>query len=161
MEDRSRQSNIHLVGLKEGGEWDDAIAFLKACLPKWILALKDRETAIERAHRVYSREQDGSSRPCMAIFKLLNYVDRQAILKGARAAYPVKHHQENILFFPDYSVETTKQIQEMAKARRKMENLGLQPFLLYPATLKITYNGCQRINVSPCGLLVLLFHCLF
>lgn len=149
LEDRSRRSNIRLVGLKEGEEGDDAIAFLKARLPEWIPALKDREIAIERAHRVYAREQNGSSRPRTVIFKLLNYVDRQAILKGARAAYPVKHHQDNILFFPDYSLETTKRRKEMAEARKKMENLGLQPFLLYPATLKITYNGRQLLFKSP------------
>lgn len=148
LEDRSRRSNIRVVGLKEGEEGDDAIAFLKAHLPEWIPALKDRDIAIERAHRVYSREQN-SSRPRTIIFKLLNYVDRQAILKGARAAYPVKHRQENILFFPDYSVETTKRRKEMAEARKKMDNLGLQPFLLYPATLKVTYNGRQLLLKSP------------
>lgn len=148
LEDRSRRSNVRIVGLKEGEEGDDAIAFLKAHLPQWIPPLKDREIAIERAHRVYSTEQN-SSRPRTLIFKLLNYEDRKAILDGARAVYPVKHQEEKILFFPDYSAQTTKRRKEMGEPRKAMENLGLQPFLLYPATLKIIHNGRQLHLQSP------------
>ncbi len=106
MEDRSRRSNVRLVGLREGVEGDDCIAFLKANLPKWIPSIANREIKIERAHRIYSDKQ--SKRPRTVIFKLLDYTDRQAILKGARAAYPVKFGSETLHFFLDYSADTTK-----------------------------------------------------
>ncbi|KAJ8009960.1 hypothetical protein DPEC_G00069600 [Dallia pectoralis] len=52
MEDRSRRSNVRLVGLSEGAEGDNCIAFLKANLPTWIPSLAGRVIKIERAHRL-------------------------------------------------------------------------------------------------------------
>lgn len=103
MEDRSRISNLELIGLKEGEEGSNAADYLVTNLPKWIPSLQGRTIRIERAHRLYSGETTtNSNRPRTLIFKLLDYTDRQAILKGARAQ-PVKHADQNLLFFPDYS----------------------------------------------------------
>lgn len=80
--------------------------------------------------------------PPTLIFKLLVglYSDHQGILKGARAR-PVKHDSQSLLFFPDYSKETTSKIRNFAPVLKKMTSFGLQTFLLYPARLKITYRG--------------------
>ncbi len=147
MEDRSRRSNVRLVGLREGVEGDDCIAFLKANLPKWIPSIATREIKIERAHRIYSDKQ--SKRPCTVIFKLLDYTDRQAVLKGARAAYPVKFGSETLHFFPDYSADTTKKRKAFTEVRKKMDTLGIQLFLLFPATLKVIHAGRQNLFRSP------------
>ncbi|XP_078028282.1 uncharacterized protein LOC144464625 [Epinephelus lanceolatus] len=116
MEDPSWRSNVRLVGLKEGKEGSDAIGFLSTNLPKWIPSLGNRDIRIER---------------------LLDYSDRQAVLKGAR----VQHDGHPLLFFPDYSREKTDRRREFAPVHKKITSLGLQPFLLYPAQLKIIYNG--------------------
>ena len=102
MEDRSRRSNVRLIGLKEGEEGSDAIGFLRSSLPKWIPSLRGRDIRIERAHRLYSRVNSGkdTNRPRTLIFKLLDYCDRQAVLKGSRAQQ-VKHDGHPLLFFPD------------------------------------------------------------
>ncbi len=147
MEDRSRRSNVRLVGLREGVEGDDCIAFLKANLPKWIPSIATREIKIERAHRIYSDKQ--SKRPRTVIFKLLDYTDRQAILKGARAVYPVKFGSETLHFFPDYSADTTKKRKAFTEVRKKMDTLGIQSFLLFPATLKVIHSGRQNLFRSP------------
>ncbi len=165
MEDRSRRSIVRLVGLREGVEGDDCIAivrlvglregvegddciaFLKANLPKWIPSIVNREIKIERAHRIYSDKQ--SKRPRMVIFKLLDYTDRQAILKGARAAYPVKFGSETLHFFPNYSADTTKKRKAFTEVRKKMDTLGIQSFLLFPATLKVIHAGRQNLFRSP------------
>ncbi len=57
IEDKSRQSNIRLVGLKEGVEGDDPLGFKQNHLPKWITSLAVKVTEIERAHRIYSGER--------------------------------------------------------------------------------------------------------
>ncbi len=54
IEDKSIQSNIRLVGLKEGVEGDDPLGFIQNHLPKWIPSLAGKEMEIERAHRIYS-----------------------------------------------------------------------------------------------------------
>ncbi len=57
IEDKSRQSNIRLVGLKEGVEGDEPLGFIQNHLPKWIPSLTGKEMEIERAHRIYSGER--------------------------------------------------------------------------------------------------------
>lgn len=141
MEDRSRMSNLRLIGLKEGEEGSNAADFLVTNLPKWIPSLLGRTIRIERAHRLYSAETTtNSNRPRTLIFKLLDYTDRQAILKGARA-HPAKHADQNLLFFPDYSRDTTNKRKAFVPVYKKMTSLGLQPFLRYPAQLKVTYQS--------------------
>ncbi|KAJ8367369.1 hypothetical protein AAFF_G00320380 [Aldrovandia affinis] len=78
------------------------------------------------------------------MFHLLNYTDRQAILNGARDTYPT-HDRHNLLFFADYSKETARNRKEMSQFRRHLEATGLQlqPFLMYPAILNVTYRGKQ------------------
>lgn len=57
IEDKSRQSNIRLVGLKEGAEGDDPVRFIQNHLPKWIPSLAGKVMEIERAHRIYSGDR--------------------------------------------------------------------------------------------------------
>lgn len=149
MEDRSRRSNLRLVGLSEGVEGDNCITFLKANLPTWIPSVADRDIKIERAHRLYADRNSNVSRPRTIIFKLLDYTDRQAILNGARAVYPVKHGTDTLHFFPDFSADTTKKQKAFAEVRKRIEASGIQTFLLFPATLKITCRGRQTICRSP------------
>lgn len=140
MEDRSRRNNLRLVGLSEGAEGDHCISFLKESLPKWIPALMGQDIKIERAHRVYA-DRSNNNRPRTVIFKLLDFNDRQAILNGARAVPSVMHGSDTIRFFPDYSAETTKKRKAFTDVRKRIESFGIETFLLYPATLKITHRG--------------------
>lgn len=149
MEDRSRRSNLRLVGLREGAEGDNCIAFLKANLSTWIPSVANRDIKIERAHRLYADRNTNVSRPRTIIFKLLDYSDRQAILNGARAVFPVKHGTDTLRFFPDFSADTTKKRKAFAEVRKRIEASGIQTFLLFPATLKITYRGRQTLCRSP------------
>ncbi len=72
IEDKSRQSNIRLVGLKEGVEGDHSLGFIQNYLPKWIPSLAGKVMEIERAHRIYSGERSKST-PRTFIFKMLRY----------------------------------------------------------------------------------------
>ncbi len=73
------------------------------------------------------------------------------ILKGARQAYPVKCAQDNVtlLFFPDFSPATTIRRKAFNPVLKKMTALGLQPFLIYPAVIKLRHKGEQMSFDSP------------
>ncbi len=77
--------------------------------------------------------------------------DRSDILKGARQAYPVKCAQNNVtlLFFPDFSPATAIRRKAFGPVLKKMTALGLQPFLIYPAVIKLRHKGEQRSFDSP------------
>ncbi len=150
MEDRCRRNNVRLVGLPEGMEGNDAAGFLRANLSKWIPSLRGRDIEIDRAHRVYDGGR-GSDRPRTLIFRVLRWHDRSDILKGAWQAYPVKCAQNNVtlLFFPDFSPATAIRRKAFGLVLKKMTALGLQPFLIYPAVIKLRDKGEQRSYDSP------------
>ncbi len=145
MEDKSRRNNVRLVGLPEGVEGSDVAGFLRVNLSKWIPSLKGRNIEIDRAHHVYDGGR-GSDRPRTLIFRVLRWHDRLEILKGARQAYPVKCTQDNVtlLFFPDFSPVTATKRKSLVPVLRSMMVLGLQPFLAYPAVIKLRHGGEQR-----------------
>ncbi len=145
MEDKSRRNNIRLVGLPEGMEGSDVAGFLRVNLSKWIPSLRGRDIEIDRAHRVYDGRKN-SDRPRTLIFRVLRWHDRSEILKGAWQAYPVKCTQDNVtlLFFPDFSPVTAAKRKSLVPVLRSMTALGLQPFLAYPAVIKLRHGGEQR-----------------
>lgn len=149
MEDRSRRSNLRLVGLPESAEGENAIQFLQDNLPVWIPSLAGDKIEIQRAHRIFTT-QDRTSRPRTLIFRLLRYQDREKILNGARALSSAPTHRTSskgqtltsrLLFFPDYSNDTAQRRKAFDAVRKQLANRGLRPFLRYPATLKVRHNG--------------------
>ncbi len=138
------------MGLPEGAEGSDAAGFLRVNLSKWIPSLKGRDIEFDWAHRVYDGRKN-SDRPRTLIFRALRWHDRSEILKGARQAYPVKCAQDNVtlLFFPDFSPATTTRRKSFNPVLKKMTSLGLQPFLTYPAVIKLWHKGVQRMFDSP------------
>ncbi len=150
IEDRGRRNNVRLVGLPEGTEGTNAASFLRVNLSKWIPSLRGRDIEIDRAHRVYDGGR-GSDRPRTLIFRVLRWHDRSKILKGARQAYPVKCAQDNVtlLFFPDFSPATAIRRKAFNPVLKKMTALGLQPFLIYPAVIKLRHKGEKRSYDSP------------
>ncbi len=130
-------------------EGNDAAGFLRANLSKWIPSLRGRDIEIDRAHRVYVGGR-GSDRPRTLIFRVLRWHDRPDILKGARQAYPVKCAQNNVtlLFFLTL-VRLQRSGEGIGPVLKKMTALGLQPFLIYPAVIKLRHKGEQRSYDSP------------
>uniref|UniRef100_A0A672QA94 L1 transposable element RRM domain-containing protein n=1 Tax=Sinocyclocheilus grahami TaxID=75366 RepID=A0A672QA94_SINGR len=142
MEDRSRRCNVRLVGLPEAAEGENAVQFLQEYLPKWIPSLQGGgKIEIQRAHRIYG-SRDKTNRPRTLIFRLLRYQDRERILNGARAPQSeIIHGSSKLLFFPDFSNETALKRRSFDSVRRQFTDKGLRPFLIYPATLKVKFNG--------------------
>ncbi len=138
------------MGLPEGAEGPNAAGFLRVNLSKWIPSLRGRDIEIDRAHRVYDGGR-GADRPRTLIFHVLRWHDRSEILKGARQAYPVKCAQDNVtlLFFPDFSPATTIRRKAFNPVLKKMTALGLKPFLIYPAVIKLRHKGEQKSFDSP------------
>ncbi len=102
-----------------------------------------------------------SDRTRTLIFRVLKWHDRSEILKGARQAYPVRCTQDNVtlLFFPDFSPVTAARRKSLVLVLRTMTALGLQPFLAYPAVIKLRHGvsrevstlfGKRRILSAPC-----------
>lgn len=98
---------------------------------------------IERAHCVFGKGI-GSERSLTLIFNLLDYTDRQAILQGAMAVFPIMHKHQHLQFFLDYSAETTNKRTAFTPVK-KITALSLQTCLQYLALLKLTHGGNRII----------------
>ncbi len=63
----------------------------------------------------------------------------------------MKCTQDNVtlLFFPDFSPATAARRKIFIPVLKKMTALGLQPFLTYPAVIKLWHKGEQRGFDSP------------
>uniref|UniRef100_A0A3B1JBE8 L1 transposable element RRM domain-containing protein n=1 Tax=Astyanax mexicanus TaxID=7994 RepID=A0A3B1JBE8_ASTMX len=152
LEDRSRRSNLRLVGLPENEEGGDAVAFLQRQLPVWFPSLAGKSSLeIERAHRVYSGQPNSDgNKPRTLIFKLLRYTDRQEILKAYRQpGAQVTHGRTRLLLFPDYSTDTAVRRKAFQPVISSLKSKGLQPFLLYPAKMKVLHNSQTHVFSSP------------
>ena len=88
--------------------------------------------AIERAHRALMPPPVGAP-PRVIIAKILNYRDRDTILKVAREKGPLKFENHTIAIYPDY----TRRVQEARKSflsvKQKLKAMDIKYMLLYPA----------------------------
>lgn len=83
MENRARRDNIRVVGLKEGAEGVQPVAFFERWLPEILkLDTKRGVIKIDRAHRGLGPARDDRPRP--VIIKLHNSGDKQRIMAVLR-----------------------------------------------------------------------------
>lgn len=145
-EDRSRRSNLRLVGLPEKAEGSDMCGFLE----KWLRDIGEDFTMspiIERAHRI-GPINPKSTLPRVVIMKFLNYRDREATLRTARRMTEVRYENQRVAFFPDLSTETRKLQQRFNGVKTQLRALNIRYGMLYPAHLIITHNDKRRIFKS-------------
>lgn len=151
LEDQNRRCNLRLVGLPESTEKEDPIGFLQANLPVWFPALAvDGLIQIERAHRVYAALDSNRNKPRVLLFKLLRFIDRQAIFRAFRnAGSSITHGEAKLLLFADYSVFTSQRRKAFAPTIAALKQRSIQNFLIYPAKLKVLYQSKQLYFESP------------
>ncbi len=59
------------------------------------------------------------------------------------------HRTMSLLFFPDFSPATAARRKTLNPVLKKMTALDLQPFLTYPAVIKLRHKGEQKSFDSP------------
>ncbi len=147
MEDRCRRNNVRLVGLPEGMEGNDAAGFLRANLSKWIPSLRGRDIEIDQAHRVYDGGR-GSDRPRTLIFHVLRWHDRSDILRcSAGLSREMFTEAMSHAIFSRLYPATAIRRKAFGLVLKKMTALGLQPFLIYPAVIKLRHKGNREATI--------------
>ncbi|TWW57381.1 hypothetical protein D4764_07G0001000 [Takifugu flavidus] len=82
---------------------------------------------VERAHRLGPRRQHKTDyAPRTRIMKFLNYKDKEAVMKAARAKKQVHYKNHPVRLYHDVTAETHKKQKEFEEARRQLCTLGLQ-----------------------------------
>nr|XP_034985928.1 uncharacterized protein LOC118092208 [Zootoca vivipara] len=103
LENRSRRNNLRVLGLPEGSEGSDTVAFLQKTLPTLLgLPPEAPPLEIESARRVQGGTSwDPSGRPRPLVLQLLRSGDRAAILQAARGR-PLSYAGVQVTILPDF-----------------------------------------------------------
>lgn len=141
-----RRSNIRILNVPKtpGSSTPTAVSKLLR------EALKmDKDVLIDQSHRgLQPRSQEGEPRVIVA--KLHYYQDRMDILRRAREFGPLRFNDTDIHIFPDYPPSVVHVRSAFNKVRRLLRGRdGVKYGLLYPAGLRITFNGAERRFQNP------------
>ena len=149
-EGRSRRNNIRLVGFPEGCEGRDPTDFVLGWLRSWLPASSLSNCFIvERAHRGPTPKPPVGAPPRPMIARLLNFADRDMILREARKAGSLRWESAAVMIFPDYTFQVQQQRRSFLGAKRKLRDLHIQYMLLFPARLNVIYNEKSHFFDMP------------
>ena len=138
IEDRSRRNNLRIDGMKENAyeSWEDCERKVKQLFGE---TLQVKDVMIERAHR--SGKVAKGEKPRTIVLKLLNYKDKEKILKQAK-----KLKGTDVFINEDYSRETVeirKRLWQEVKARRQK---GERVMIRYDKIIKMKDERPKNSN---------------
>lgn len=146
LENRSRRSNLRIIGLEEKAEGDDAEFFLE----NWLTEILGADNfphplRIERAHRFAVNPQSSSSdkkkqkpvseRPRPMIAKFLNFKDKVRVMNAARRKTEILYNNRKVKLFSDFSPEVQRQRNAYYAVKQTLYAKGIVYGLQYPAKL--------------------------
>lgn len=104
---------------------------------------------IDQSHRgLQPKSQEG--KPCVIVAKLHYYQDCMDILRRAREFGPLRFKDTDIYIFPDYPPSVVHARSAFSEVRRLLCGRdGVKYGLLYPARLRITFNGTEKRFQNP------------
>lgn len=149
MEDRSRRNNLRFVGISEGSEAGDAIAFLEKTIPELLgIAAPTKGWYIERAHRIGPRLAPVDSNRCRTLIaRFLRSEDRDKILRASQEKGELRLRDKRVMIFPDFSRGTQAKRDAFKDCKKALHERRVKFALQHPATLRIeTREGLKRFD---------------
>ncbi|KAJ4932381.1 hypothetical protein JOQ06_010804 [Pogonophryne albipinna] len=126
LENRSRRSNVRLIGLPENAEGKDACTFLEKWIPEILGAGSfAAPLAIERAHRVPSGRPKPNAPPRALLIKFLNYKDKTKVMSAAYEKGKIHFDKHHIMFFHDVAKETDTKRRAYDGVKTRCRDMGL------------------------------------
>ncbi|KAG8551097.1 hypothetical protein GDO81_018460 [Engystomops pustulosus] len=157
LENRSRRSNLRLVGLPENVQGGSLRKIFEEDLPR-ALGVGPRKL-VERAHRIGPPGVNGgegttteaAQRPRQVIAKYLNYADKEEILRAYRnLRAPLFIRGQKVLLFADFSVAVMRKRKLFSPLCSSLAAKNARFQLAYPALLRIkTQDGVQHEFNDP------------
>jgi hypothetical protein len=136
LEDRNRRNNIRIDGVQENEKetWEQTEKKIQLILNE---QLKISNIIIERAHRIERRiiTDKVMSKPRTIIIKLLNYKDKENILKHSKMLKGT-----GIFINEDFSYETNKIRRELIEKMKIARNAGKYAVIEYDKLIVKEFN---------------------
>ena len=101
---------------------------------------KDIATQVQEAQRVPNRINSRQNTPRHILIKLMKIKHKEKILKAAREKKQTTHKGIPLRITANLSIETLQARREMQDILKVMKEKNLQPRLLYPTRISLTYE---------------------
>lgn len=150
LEPRSRRNNVRIAGVPESTNTGKMEIYVETML-KDIFGAESFSTVliVERAHRSLAPKPPPGATPRPIIARVLNYRDRDSILRMAREKQTINYQGNNLAFYPDFTLTVQNARKEFNPAKQKLRELGIQYAMLYPARLRVSCDGHTSILQTP------------
>lgn len=150
MENRLRRCNLRFVGLPKKAEGSNPPTFLENLLINNFGREAFSSTfVVERAHRLAARPPAPGAPPRTFIAKLLNFRDRDTILRLTREKGNIPFGDTHIAVYPNFSTEVQKKRAQFSEAKRQLRNRHLAYAMLFPARLRVVRDGKAHFFEDP------------
>lgn len=152
LENRARRSNLRILGVPEGMEQGNPTRFVAGLLHEVFGGSDglDKPPVLDRAHRTLGPIPSEGGRPRPFIVCFHYYQEKERIQRLAREKHRLDYRGKQLLIFPDFSADLTRRraaFNEVKGVLRKQE--GVRYGLLYPARLRVSYEGETRVFDNP------------
>uniref|UniRef100_A0A8C5WKG5 Uncharacterized protein n=1 Tax=Leptobrachium leishanense TaxID=445787 RepID=A0A8C5WKG5_9ANUR len=150
LENQSRRNNLRVVGLPETVRGRALQDWVSNWLPTQLgLGAPDLPLAVERVHRVGPDLNALAGRPRVVIMRLLNFVDKSNLLQAFRKANALDYNGTPLRLFQDFSASVSLKRRAFSPLCSELVAKDIRFSLLYPARLRVNFNGATHYFDSP------------
>lgn len=146
---RSKRQNIRVVGLPEDIEGKDVRQFMTDLFAEVVGDALPAPPELDRAHRSLRPKprQGQNSRPIIVRFH--RYIEKETVLKWAKSSKEITFKGHRIKFYEDFSASVANKRASFNNVKGLLYKRGVRFGMLYPARLRVSYNGSEYYFDSP------------
>ncbi|XP_045402501.1 LINE-1 type transposase domain-containing protein 1 [Lemur catta] len=147
IEDRSRSSNIRLIGIPEKDNNENgAEDIIKEIVDENFPELKkDSPLEIISAYRIPSKIDRRRLTPRHILVKFWNFNDKEKILRASKERKEITYQGTRIRLTADLSLDTLDARSKWSSVIKVLQDKGFKPRILYPAKLAFDFQGKTKI----------------
>lgn len=141
LENRSRRSNLRVVGIPEGSEnGRDPVQFMSELLRDCLGDVFTEPPELERAHRSLAPKPREGQPSRSFIVRFLRFQQKEAALRWARN-HEVKFNGSSLRLYPDLSAVLAKKRAAFNPVKQALYQKGVRFRLMHPARLVVTFES--------------------
>lgn len=148
LEARSRRNNIRLHGMAEDAEGTNIKIFVENFL-KSELALDNTPLHIQRCHRSLGPKPPPSANPRSIVMCFQEFTTKEMVLQAAWEKRIIHFKGRRVYFDHDYPSDIISKRKAYNSIRKTLKDKGYRFQTLYPARLRVFYDGIPTIYNNP------------
>lgn len=126
LEAQSRRNNVRITGLPETTNTGRMEVYIEQlCKDLFGADALSPIFIVERAHRSLAPRPPPGAPPRPLVVRILNYRDRDTILRLAREKGTITHQSNTLEFYPDHTVAVQQARKEFASVKAKLRDLNI------------------------------------